>query len=86
MDAFREQFIPTFQALLGKPGDPLDASTTHGPQADSIQFRSVSSFIEAAKKDGILPVTGGKSVDREGYFIEPTVYVDVSRKPDSFGN
>lgn len=34
-------------------------------------------FIENARKEGIEPVIGGKPVEAKGYFVEPTVYVDV---------
>ena len=70
--------MPAFKTILGKAGDPLDASTTHGPQADSLQFQAVLRFIENAKKNGIEPLTGGKAVGTKGYFIEPTIYVNVS--------
>jgi len=78
IDAFREQFVPAFKTILGKAGDPLDPSTTHGPLADSLQFGAVSKFIEDAKKMGIEPLSGGKAIGPKGYFVEPTIYVNVS--------
>ncbi|KAF2811311.1 aldehyde dehydrogenase [Mytilinidion resinicola] len=82
MEAFKTQFIPTFQAILGKAGDPQDPSTTHGPQADSNQFGSVMGFIEAAKRDGLVPVAGGEAVPQEGYFLQPTVFIDPPSDAD----
>ncbi|KAK4727585.1 hypothetical protein R3W88_032502 [Solanum pinnatisectum] len=45
---------------------------------DKIQFEKVLSYIEHGKKEGATLLTGGNSLDRKGYFIEPTIFVDVT--------
>lgn len=35
-------------------------------------------FIEKGKKEGATLLTGGKRPNRKGYFIEPTVFADVT--------
>ncbi|KAH0774226.1 hypothetical protein KY290_011363 [Solanum tuberosum] len=59
-------------------GDPFDPNTRQGPQIDKIQFEKVLSYIEHGKKEGATLLTGGNSLDRKGYFIEPTIFVDVT--------
>jgi len=58
-------------------GDPLDPSTEQGPQVDDVQFEKVMGYIEAGKREGAKLAHGGKRVGDRGYFIEPTVFVDV---------
>jgi hypothetical protein len=61
-----------------KPGNPLDPSTTHGPQADEIQFKRVSEYLKLARdgKDKGKVELGGNTIKMEGdkgFFIEPTI-------------
>jgi len=48
-----------------------------GPQVDIDQFNKVMSYIKAGKDEGAKCLTGGNRVGNKGYFIEPTVFVDV---------
>jgi len=61
-------------------GDALDAKTTFGPLASDKQCARVMQYIETAEQDGARLVTGARRVLPEtgGYFVEPTVYRDVS--------
>ena len=59
-------------------GDPLDEATTQGPQISQAQFDSVMSYIQIGKDEGARLVRGGNAVDRDGYFIEPTVFADTT--------
>lgn len=65
-----------------KPGVPTNMSTTMGPVINESAHRRVLGYIESAKSEGARLVTGGKCPDsdatRGGYFIEPTVFVDVN--------
>jgi len=36
------------------------------------------SYIEKGKKEGATLLTGGRRPDWKGYFIEPTVFADVT--------
>jgi aldehyde dehydrogenase (NAD+) len=62
-------------------GDPLDASTQLGPLASHAQLEKVLSYLAVARDEGLCCITGGKRLDRKGYFVSPTVYRDV--RPDS---
>lgn len=57
--------------------DGLKQGTTIGPVQNRQQFEKVQDFLEAARREGKI-ITGGKVIDRDGYFIEPTIVRDVS--------
>jgi len=61
-------------------GDALDAKTTFGPLASATQCERVISYIEGASNEGAKLVVGGRRVlqDSGGYFVEPTVFRNVS--------
>jgi aldehyde dehydrogenase (NAD+) len=61
-----------------KVGDPFDPGTTQGPQVSQDQCDRVMGFIESGKKEGAKLLTGGGRVGGKGYFIEPTVFDDVT--------
>ncbi|KAF0930035.1 hypothetical protein E2562_027206 [Oryza meyeriana var. granulata] len=60
-----------------KVGDPFDANTNMGPQVDKVQFERVLKYIEIGKSEGATLLTGGKPTGDKGYYIEPTIFVDV---------
>jgi aldehyde dehydrogenase (NAD+) len=64
-------------------GDPTDERTIQGPQVSASQHRRVLGLIETAKNEGARVAFGGSGrpsgLDR-GYFVEPTLFVDVHPK------
>lgn len=60
-----------------KPSDQWDTSSTHGPQVDEIQFNTIMKYIEIGKTEGTLVKGGNRALDK-GYFIEPTIFTNVS--------
>jgi aldehyde dehydrogenase (NAD+) len=59
-------------------GDPLDPHTDQGPQVDRAQFDKIMGYIELGKQQGAQCVTGGRRYGDRGYFVEPTLFTDVS--------
>ncbi|KAL2228958.1 aldehyde dehydrogenase family 2 member C4 [Sesamum indicum] len=59
-------------------GDPFDPNVHQGPQVDKNQYERILSFIEHGKREGATLLTGGKPSDRKGYYIEPTIFIDVA--------
>jgi acyl-CoA reductase-like NAD-dependent aldehyde dehydrogenase len=57
-------------------GDGLDAATQMGPLQNKVQFEKVKEFIEDARVRGKI-VAGGKALNRDGYFIPPTIVRDI---------
>jgi 1-pyrroline-5-carboxylate dehydrogenase len=59
---------------MGSPSDNLAV----GPVISAAQHRSVLSEIERGRSEGTI-VAGGNAVDLDGgYYIEPTIFVDVA--------
>jgi len=59
-------------------GDPLDEATNFGPMVSEGQLNIVLNYVAKGVEEGARLVTGGKRVARPGWFIEPTVFADVS--------
>lgn len=50
-----------------------------GPQVDQEQLTKILSLIESGKKEGAKLVAGGnRYAGLPGYFVEPTVFADVT--------
>lgn len=75
VDRFVELFKEKFRAVA--MGDPLDKKTNHGPLADGIQYERVSEYIKAGKESGQMILGGGGRKDNDGYFIEPTIFLQT---------
>jgi aldehyde dehydrogenase (NAD+) len=59
-------------------GNPFEDSTQQGPQIDDAQFKKILSYIDSAVSEGAQLVAGGKRWGSEGFFIEPTVFANVT--------
>ncbi|MCZ7532227.1 MAG: aldehyde dehydrogenase [Acidimicrobiia bacterium] len=66
------------------PGDPLDPATKAGPIVDQSQLDRVCHYIDRGVDQGARLVAGGSRTLTEtgGYFVEPTVFADVSNDMD----
>jgi len=64
-------------------GDVWDLATLQGPQVSAKQRDSILRAIEEGVVAGARVLTGGRALaGREGYYIEPTVLVDVTPDMD----
>jgi phenylacetaldehyde dehydrogenase len=61
-------------------GPGLDARTQIGPLVSDEQLNRVTGYIQSGISDGARALSGGARVGDRGYFVEPTVLVDV--KPE----
>jgi aldehyde dehydrogenase (NAD+) len=79
-DKIHDQFVEKIlkKAKSQKVGDPFDPATTQGPQVSQEQCDRIMGYIEAGKKDGAKLLTGGGRVAGKGYYIEPTVFDNVT--------
>jgi acyl-CoA reductase-like NAD-dependent aldehyde dehydrogenase len=75
-----EQFVDTFVDQVKKivVGDPADEKTTMGPMANKQQMERVEHLIQTARDEGARVALGGNRAAEKGYFLEPTVVVDVT--------
>ena len=62
-----------------KIGDPLEAGVLLGPLVSKGQYEKVTGFIQCGLETGLRLLTGGKRPADlpNGYYLEPTVFVDV---------
>jgi aldehyde dehydrogenase (NAD+) len=49
-----------------------------GPQVSAEQQETVWNYIKAGKREGANCILGGKKVDEPGFFIQPTIFTDVT--------
>jgi acyl-CoA reductase-like NAD-dependent aldehyde dehydrogenase len=71
----------TDAAAKMKLGAGVDPATELGPLVSQEQLERVTGYVEAGKREGATPVTGGERVSTQelpGYFMQPTVFDNVS--------
>jgi succinate-semialdehyde dehydrogenase / glutarate-semialdehyde dehydrogenase len=78
-DEFERRYVAGFKAL--KVGDPMDPATDIGPLANENQVETIAEQVERSVAAGARVLTGGRRIDRPGYWYEPTVLTGVT--PDS---
>ncbi|XP_074650055.1 alpha-aminoadipic semialdehyde dehydrogenase-like [Tubulanus polymorphus] len=59
-------------------GDPLDADTLYGPLHSKAGVDNFLKAVDAAKAQGGTVATGGKVMEREGNFVEPTIITGLA--------
>lgn len=59
-------------------GDPFDPDTEQGPQVDQAQFDKVLKYIDFGKADGATCVSGGARYGDKGYYVQPTLFTNVT--------
>ncbi len=59
-------------------GDPLDPATSFGPMVSERQMQIVEGYIAKGQAEGARLVTGGVRVDQPGFYLQPTVFADVT--------
>lgn len=58
-------------------GDPFAPGVQMGPLTNRAQYKRVQRFIAQGKADGARLVIGGEVPAGKGYFVKPTIFVDV---------
>lgn len=71
-------------------GDPLNRSTSHGPQNHLAHLNKLLEYVQIGVKEGAKLEFGGRKLDRIGYFFEPTIFSNVEddmfiAREESFG-
>jgi succinate-semialdehyde dehydrogenase/glutarate-semialdehyde dehydrogenase len=72
---FVEQFVSRVSSL--RIGDPMDEQTQLGPLATAAIRDELDTQVKASVAQGAKVLTGGKRLDRAGYFYAPTVLADI---------
>ncbi|KAJ6526804.1 aldehyde dehydrogenase [Mycena capillaripes] len=75
---FIEKFTAAVKGLGQATGDPFAATTQHGPQVSKVQYDRIMGYIESGKESGATVHIGGDRHGTEGFFIQPTIFTDVT--------
>ncbi|KAL3454379.1 aldehyde dehydrogenase [Aspergillus insuetus] len=75
-----DKFVERFKerAAKNKLGNPFEQDTFQGPQVSQLQFDRIMEYINHGKQGGATVAVGGDRHGDEGYFIQPTVFTDVT--------
>jgi aldehyde dehydrogenase (NAD+) len=83
-EARKQEFLDLYVGAVSniKVGDPFDPNTQMGPLTMARQLDRVQGYIAAGRSEGARLACGGGRPRHlhKGYYVEPTVFVDV--KPD----
>jgi succinate-semialdehyde dehydrogenase/glutarate-semialdehyde dehydrogenase len=62
-------------------GCGFDPKTQMGPLKSGRRLQAIERLVDDARQRGLRVTTGGRSLDRPGFFFEPTVVADVTTEP-----
>ena len=82
----KEKFIAALAERVAKlrVGHPLDPQTEIGPLIGKVHYDKVTGYFDIVKTDGANTMVGGKPCENpinstaEGYYVEPTLFVDAN--------
>jgi succinate-semialdehyde dehydrogenase/glutarate-semialdehyde dehydrogenase len=81
-DTVADDFTERLQKELSKlkAGDPMDKDTSIGPMSSQEAADHLLEQVTDTVKSGAKLLAGGKLMDREGAFFEPTIITDITPK------
>ncbi len=76
----KEAFLTRLAERLAtaKIGDPLDEEVNFGPMVSENQMNIALGYVEKGKAEGARLVYGGARIEGEGFYMQPTVFADVT--------
>ena len=81
-DEFERRFVAGMEALV--VGDPMDSKTDVGPLATKAQLDTIAGQVERSVEAGARVLTGGRKLDRPGWYYAPTVLTGVTRDSPAY--
>jgi succinate-semialdehyde dehydrogenase/glutarate-semialdehyde dehydrogenase len=78
-DEFERRLVTGIRSLV--VGDPMDPATDVGPLANEAQVKTLVDQVQRSVRAGARLLTGGRPLDRAGYYFAPGVLTDIT--PDS---
>ena len=78
-DGIADALLPRLADALGKLrlGDPLHEEIDMGPLTSEAQRHKIEEYFGIARAEGLRCLAGGVMPARDGWFVAPTLYVDV---------
>jgi len=65
-----------------KIGDPLEEGSLYGPLHSQVSVDNYISAIEKVKQAGGTIVCGGKRLEKEGFYVEPTIVTGLAHNAE----
>jgi len=76
-DEFTKLFVAKMKSV--KVGNPMNIETELGPIARKDLLSDLLNQIEKSESGGAEILCGGKRIEREGFFLEPTILANVEK-------
>ncbi len=77
VEAFIDQLKIAFEAEV--VGDPMDPKTTFGPLGNLKTLEKIEEMVNESVKMGAKVVMGGKRMNRQGFYYEPTILTNINK-------
>jgi succinate-semialdehyde dehydrogenase/glutarate-semialdehyde dehydrogenase len=86
MEAMADRFLAKLKTAIDalKPGDPMEEATTLGPLSTEAALVQLLAQVDAAVKGGAKLLTGGRRMDRPGWFMQATILTDIAPANPAF--
>ncbi|WP_408740350.1 NAD-dependent succinate-semialdehyde dehydrogenase [Acetobacter sp. AN02] len=82
VDAFTSRLKDAFAEF--RYGDPLEQGVTHGPMSSETAMKTTQAQVKKAVEAGASLVTGGKQLDRDGFFLEAAILTGITKDNPAF--
>jgi len=79
-EKIKDEFVSRLaeKAKGRRVGNQLDEKTEQGPQVSQEQLDKILGYCELGQQQGAKLVAGGKRVGDKGFFVEPTIFDNVT--------
>lgn len=81
-DVFEQKFVERMRSL--RVGDPMDPATDVGPLATPDLLHTLEEQVKRSIAMGARVLTGGKRINRQGNFFEPTALTEIPKGSPAF--
>jgi succinate-semialdehyde dehydrogenase/glutarate-semialdehyde dehydrogenase len=81
-EEFERRFVGEMESL--RIGDPLDEATDIGPLATADILEDLDVQVRKSIDAGARILTGGKKIDRAGYYYAPTALIDIPENAPAY--
>jgi len=68
-----KRLLGAYKGIMDRMGDPLDPDTLMGPMVHAEAVQDMMNALDKIKQQGGKVIFGGKTIDRPGCFVEPTL-------------
>lgn len=81
-DEFERRLVAGMEKLV--VGDPMDPATEVGPLANEAQVKTLTDQIGRSVRGGARLLTGGRRLDRAGFYFAPGVLTDITEDSPAY--